>query len=158
MLRRCWKPDRFLACRVLFVLALATILGVSALAAEESPADETQESPDGPHRTYHLNGTVITWDLESKSFKAPTAEQMARIGEELGQMVAEGRGIFAGSDEPIKIDEVGGGLRRARLPLSLMSAAVAYLDEDGRLVGGACTDAATADVSREPSSNVPEVK
>lgn len=125
------------------------VLGLPAglLAAGGEPPTQAAEETGAeasPKRTFHVDGAVVTWDRAERRFKAPNAEQQARLAAELRRVMESGEGIFAAGSEEIELKSFTGGLRGMRLPLHLMSASVVRFDGQGHVSGQTCTDAAAA--------------
>jgi hypothetical protein len=110
----------------------AWILAVLALASFSVLADDAG-TPDPADRVYVLDGATISWDLDRRRFHPPTARQTSRLAEELRLWMeakqAGGEGPFAA--EEITVETLPGGVKRARLPLRLMSFAVAGGEDAG---------------------------
>lgn len=126
------------------LLLPALLAGVSAPAR----AEEGQPEPGGsaapaarpesrPERVYVMNGATISWDLDRQRFHPPTAEQAARIAEELQRWISAN---LEGGEEPpsvkdLPVETLKGGVKKARLPLYLMNAAMVRVGSGGELAG-----------------------
>ncbi len=136
---------RFFPAILLLLPALAAGVAASASADEpelrESPAPSA-EPESRPERVYVMSGATISWDLDRRRYHPPTAEQAARLAEELRAWLAARRG---GGEEPpavkdLPVETLENGIKMARLPLHLMNAAVVRVGPGGEL-GGVCSEA-----------------
>lgn len=137
---------RFFA--ALLPLLPALLAGVSAPARAEEGGPEPGDSaapaarPESrPERVYVMSGATISWDLDRRRYHPPTAEQAARIAAELQRwMAAEfGGGEELPSVKDLPVETLEGGVKKARLPLHLMNAAVVRVGSEGEL-GGYCAE------------------
>lgn len=107
-------------------------------ATDDKPASEKATEAD---RVYVLNGATISWDLDRSQFRPPTAAQ-ARVLAQRFREWTEAR-IDGGGGAPftkeVVIEELGGGRRRARLPIHLMNATAVSVGPEGEFVG-MCTE------------------
>lgn len=121
---------------LVWILALALALPAMLQAAGEEPAPGDEAvAPDA--RTYALNGVTITWDLEARRFRAPTAAEAARIAEEFSRMMAErfahGQGALAPADTSLEVRTLPSGAKMVRVPVHLINASVVRQNAGGEL-------------------------
>lgn len=120
------RPPFRRSSRTLWIAALLALASLPVLADEAGTAAPDQAPADGAERVYVLDGATISWDLDRRRFHPPTARQASRLAEELRRWLdakqAGGEGRFATKE--IEVETLPGGVKRARLPLSLMSFAV----------------------------------
>ena len=123
-------------------LVLGLMLGFHspAVADDERPAPsgEAGEEHDAGTELHHVaDGATISWDLDARRFRAPTAEQAARLAAELHRWTqtkaAAGEGPFPA--EEVVVETLPDGMKKARLPLRLMHAAVLRLGPGGEGAG-----------------------
>lgn len=138
-----------------FVLAL---LIVSPLVlAEDAPLQEEKSQAD---RVYVMNGVTISWDLDRKQMREPTAQQAAQLAEQFRAWMEAKMGSDAGLPlaTEVEVETLPNGVKRARLPAYLMNAVLVRVDDDGHLVeqctphlspfGGASEKASDAEEKR----------
>jgi hypothetical protein len=118
--------SRFLpALRILAALGLVAALATasSVLADEAGKATPEPAPEDGADRVYVLDGATISWDLSRRRYHPPTARQASQLAEEVRLWMeakrSGGEGRFA--TQEIIVETLPGGVRRARLPVWLMS-------------------------------------
>lgn len=107
----------------------------SAGAAKDSPAP-APEKPRQADRVYVLNGATITWDLEGRRFRPPTADEAAALARQFREWMEAKMG--GGELPPVKeilAEELPNGMRRARLPVQMMNAALVSVGPEGELAG-----------------------
>ena len=149
----------------LFVLALLPGLPTAAFAEEPSASPEAEtaaeeaEAPGktGTERVYLMNGATITWDLEQKRFRPPTAEQAANLAEQF-RAWAEARLADEGAALPftkeIVVEELPDGMKKARLPIQMLNAAMVRIGAEGELAGMCSED--TAGIARTLATPAPK--
>lgn len=135
--------------RVPWLVAAFALLSTSAFAD-----DAAAERAD---RVYVLGGATISWDLERQQFHPPTAEQAARLAEEVRLWLdAEKAGAVSRAPREIVIETLPGGVKRARLPLSLMNFAV--VRGDGETAGMCAEGPVSAGRALSAAPAAPEEK
>jgi hypothetical protein len=94
-------------------------------------------------QVYHMNGMTIAWDSEAKAFGGLTAEQTKLMAEHFNKLVeAKFAGTLMPREDAVVVEEMESGLRRARLPVSQLTASVVRTDENGNFVVSDCAEGA----------------
>lgn len=138
-------PSRFrqihLVATTLVVLAFVPILSAVAFAGDPPAAGATQEDKGsasekatGTDRVYVLNGATITWDLDRQRFRPPTAAEAASLAQQFREWteakLGNGEAPFT---KEVVVEELAGGMRRARVPIYLMNATTVSVGPDGEM-------------------------
>ena len=123
-------------------LALGLMLGFHPIAVADDerpvPPEEAGEDHDaGADLLYVADGATISWDLDARRFRAPTAEQAARLAGELRRwtQTKAGAGERPFMAEDVVVEALPDGMKKARLPLRLLNAAVLRLGPGGEGAG-----------------------
>jgi hypothetical protein len=131
----------------------------SAGAAEDASVAAPEEAAEAD-QVYVLNGATISWDLEGRRFRPPTEAQAAELARQFrAWMEARMGGEAPPPVKEIEAVELPNGLRRARLPIHMMNAAMVSVGPDGELAG-MCTEGAegAAEALAAPAAASREVR
>lgn len=121
---------------VVWGLACLAVLAVSLPAMAEGTETEAGGETATTPRTATVNGVTVTWDLDSRRFRSPSAAEAARIAEEFNRMMAErfahGKGALAPAGGEAEVRTLPSGAKAARLPVHLLNASLVRVEADGR--------------------------
>jgi hypothetical protein len=124
-----------------FALLLSIALTGPALAADPPGEPAAQPATTESVVSGQASGLVVHWDAENQTYRQPTAEERAKIIDEMNRLLtarfADNKGMTVDTDAVV-VETLPTGARRARLPLSFLNMAVVRVAPDGSFAP-ACT-------------------
>lgn len=142
---------------LVFVLLVSLLAGLAMVATADDQQPMTQEekvaaleAAEVKHaeafapEVHNVNGVRIAWDVTSKTYRSPTADEMAVLAEKFNEWVlSKAADGLMPTEEKVEIKTLDNGLRTAKVPAHFLSAAVVRVDENGKFVTD-CADGAEA--------------